>query len=766
MAGTVVMVNNPFQPAMKREVIVVESSLSIRTWLDHQGITEFSQPTLCLHNGRALLREEWPVTTIKEGDFVAFVALPAGGGGGGGGGKNPLRTVLMVAVMVAAPAIAGMSFGTGIGTMLAEVIGWGAVTSLATVGVAMAGTALVNALIPAPSPAVPSMSYGSVGGAVPAPSPTYSLQAQGNEARLGQPIPVIYGRHIIFPDLAAIPYHEYLNNDQYLFQLHCIGQGEYDIEQLRIEDTPITSFDEVTYEIVPPGGSLSLFDPDVVVAPEVAGQELLSPSDGGDWIGPFAAHPADTIAESIGIDVVLPRGLYYANDGGGLDSRSVQWTVQAREIDADGSAIGDWISLGSETHSTATTTPIRLSFRYSVPPGRYEIRLQRTDAKEENSRVGHELRWGSMRAYLQGSPDFGDVTLLAIRMRATDNLSQRSSRMINCVVTRRLPVWDSSAGWSTPSPTRSIAWAVADLLKANYGAELTDDRIDLTALHTLDQTWQSRGDHFDAVFDSGTTVWEALGKLLRCGRAVPFLQTGIVRMVRDESQSLPVAMFGPRNIVKNSLRIQYLMPSEETADAVTVSYFSNRTWKPDEITVSLPESQSEKPAKVTLFGCTDATHAEREGLYMATANRYHRRIITFQTEMEGLIPTYGDLIAISHDMPSWGQGGEVIGWDGNTLTLSEPLVWKEGAEHVIALRRRDGSVNGPWSVIPGGLDRQVIMTDTMDMESSIGVSEERTFFAFGVSESWSQFARVLSVRPRGERVEIGAVGDEDAMVAL
>ena len=90
------------------------------------------------------------------------------------------------------------------------------------------------------------MSFGAVGSS-PAPSPTYALSAQGNQARLGQPIPVLYGRHLIYPDIATQPYQEYLNNEQYLYQLHVIGQGEYDLEQLRIEDTPITSFEEVSY---------------------------------------------------------------------------------------------------------------------------------------------------------------------------------------------------------------------------------------------------------------------------------------------------------------------------------------------------------------------------------------------------------------------------------------------------------------------------------------------------------------------------------------
>ena len=44
------------------------------------------------------------------------------------------------------------------------------------------------------------------------------------------------------------------NNEQYLHQLHCIGQGQYDLEQVRIEDTPIASFEEIETELVAPGG--------------------------------------------------------------------------------------------------------------------------------------------------------------------------------------------------------------------------------------------------------------------------------------------------------------------------------------------------------------------------------------------------------------------------------------------------------------------------------------------------------------------------------
>ena len=773
MTGTVVMLHNPFRPERDREVITVAEPLSIREWLGERGIDEFECPTICLRNGSPLLRGRWDETLIGEGDLVVFVPLPQGGGGGG---KNPLRIVLMLAVMIAAPYV---------GSYLAVAAGFaeaGIAALLFTAGVALAGTALVNVLIPPPKPSALTANFGSA----PAPSPTYSLQAQGNQARLAQPIPVVYGRHRVFPDLAATPWVEYSDNNQYLHQLHCIGQGEYDLEQVRIEDTPIASFEEIETEIVPPGGA-TLFETDVVNAPEVAGQELIGANDretavttnevgeevttvvGDGWIGPFTANPAGTVAIRIGIDVIMARGLYHAADDGSLEALTIDWEVEARAVDDEGAATGDWIALASESVTAAENTPQRKSYRYTVTAGRYEVRARRTNDKSSEIGDGHEIRWGGLKTFLEETPEFGAVTLLAVRMRATDNLSQHSARLINVIVTRKLPVWDPATGWSEPQATRSLAWAFADAARAKYGARLADARIDLDALHALDQVWQSRGDRFDAVFDQGVTVWEALTRIARCGRALPFLQGGILRIVRDAPRTLPVALFGPRNIVKGSFRVQYVMPGEDTADAVTVTYFSERTWAPGEITASLPDSAgdaADKPATVELFGCTGAAQAEREGLYMAAANRYRRRIVSFRTELEGLIPTYGDLIAITHDLPRWGQGGEVTAVDGRTLTLSEPLEWETADEtgppvHYLALRRRDGGLSGPWSVTPGGDARTVVLDDDLDLEPYTGADEERTHFAFGAGEAWGLRARVLAVRPRGEQVEITAVGEDD-----
>ncbi|MFP5486387.1 MAG: phage tail protein, partial [Gammaproteobacteria bacterium] len=138
---------------------------------------------------------------------------------------------------------------------------------------------------------------------------------------------------------------------------------------------------------------------------------------------------------------------------------------------------------------------------------------------------------------------------------------------------------------------------------------------------------------------------------------------------------------------------------------------------------------------------------------------------TLRTELEGLIPTYGDLIAIAHDMPSWGAGGEIVAWDADTktATLSGPAAFVAEQPHVMALRRRDGGVSGPYAVTPGSDAQQVVFADLPDIAIETGLSAERTHFAFGIAEQWSLLARVIAVRPRGEQVEITCVAEHPAV---
>ncbi|WP_373237788.1 host specificity factor TipJ family phage tail protein, partial [Cohaesibacter celericrescens] len=694
----------------------------------------------------------WSDRVVADNDVCLFVAVPAGGGGSGGG-SNPLRTILTVAVMVAATIVTGGVAGLfEAGSLIGGLAG-----AAAGAAVTIGGMALVNALVPVANNSA-SRNTSSI-----STSPTYSLAAQGNTARFGDVVPVQYGRHILFPDYIAPPWAEYSSNEQYLYQTLCLGVGECEIHRTRIDKTDIANFDEITTELVLPGATATLFDTNVITAEEVSGQEAKGTNEtGADWVGPFVATAVETVVTSIHIDIVLARGLYYADDNGDLENRTVTWDVEARLIDDDDQPLGSWISLGSESITDATATAIRRSYSYAVSNGRYEVRLERTNDKDLSSRAGNDLQWVGLRSSINGVSSWPGLTVLLVKARATNNLSSRTSRRINVIQTRKLPIWDDVLKvWSAPVATRSIVWAFCDILRAEYGGQLSDDNLLLPELTALDVKLTARGDYCDGIFDSLSSIWDALASVARCGRAVPVQQGALFRLIRDEPLTLPVAMFSTRNIVQGSFSIDFVVPSEETADAVKVGFFNAKTWKGSTELAVLPGGDQDKPATVQLFGITDRDHAQREGQYIAASNVYRRVFVTFQTELEGLLPTYGSLIAVSHDVPRWGVSGDVVTWDASskTMTLSEPIEHEDGKSYMIGLRNKRGGVGSVVDVASIVSPTEIILDTLPDFEPYTGAASERTIFAFGEGENWSQLARVIKVVPRNNTalVEITAV---------
>lgn len=719
MSASVIYLENALVPSGRR-VECVEPA-SIQSFAPAGWV----HPFVAFLDGRPVLRADW-WQVIGHGQALAFIDVNAIPQGGGGGGSDAVRMVAMIAVMYYTGGLAGSLVGATSGLAY----------SAAYVGIGLAGMALINAVLPTPTPTSTASAA-----ALAAPSPTYNLQAQGNTARVDAAIPEHFGRMLAYPDFAALPYVEYSGNDQYLYQLLCVGRGWYDIEAIRIEDTPISSFADISSEIVNPGETLDLFPAAVVTSSEVSGFDM---SDATVY-GPFIANASGTTANYIGIDYVMPKGLYYANDNADLVDAGLTVVSEAQAVDAVGTPTGSWFTLGTEYMHGATTTPQRRSFRYAVTPGRYQVRVHRTDVKNTTTRVGHDVAWTGLRAYLNDARTFGDVTLIAMRMKATNNLTSQSSRKVNVIATRKIPTWNGSA-WSGNVATRSIAWPIAYACKQVGQA---DAQIDLAALLALDAVWSARGDHFDGRFDNFLSWWEAVTKIAQAGRAKPFMQGGVLRVMRDQAASVPVAMFSMRNIVKGSFTVDYLMPTADTADAVKATYFDEVAWASATVSASLPGSTSAKPAKVDLFGVTGRAQAFREATYIAATNRYRRKLIHFSTEMEGGIPSFGDLVTIQHDMPGWGQGGDVVAYSSGTrvLTLSDTPTWKPGAPHYIALRNRDGSPAGPYLVTAGASPNDVIVSGSDVISVYTGSDAERTHFAFGWSDTYSQPARIVSIKP-------------------
>lgn len=724
--GAVIVHSHNVMDPRDRDVFQCRDELSLK-----DVAPKTSLPLVCSVNGEFVHPADWELVEPCKGDVVVFTPLPKGGGGGSA------QSVLGIILIVAGVLIPGAE-------------------ALIYVGAAL----LVSGLLPTPSVTPLSQVTSD------APSPTYNVQLSGNSARLGQAIPVLYGRHLITPDFAAAPYTTFDESDnQFYYALLSIGvMDEFTVISTMIDDTEISHFVDVTTQFIGPqfGTTLTLVNPAIVNAPEVANQELPY----GSYVGPFAACGPGLQANKIGIDVVCPRGLFFADDTGALTPKTVSWMVEARKITSSGAVSGSWTLLGTQSLTLAQNKPVRRSYLYSVPSGRYEIRVQRLEAQDTNNRAAHGIEWAGMRAHLTVSVPLDDnANFLALRMKASNQLSGLSQRRVSLIIQRKLPTW-TGAAWSAPVETNSIAWALADVLKNPvYGGKVPDSRIDLDTLADLEAIWAARGDEFNGVFDRRITLWAALTVIARAGRARPIMRGNVFTFIRDQVQDLPVALFNMRNIERGSFNIGYSMVTEDTPDGVEIEFFDRNKWSSNYVTVPLPGVVGEplNPAKITLQGITDVKHVEREALYMAADAAYRRSFITFSTEMEGYLPAFGDLIAVSHDVTGWGVSGEIESYTGAEVTCVENLQWSVGPNYAILVDDQ-GDVHGPYEIVPGSNDRSFVFVGLSSPPITLQTDTEmeRTRFAMGAGSAYAKMCRVVAITPAtDDRVQIRAVVEDN-----
>lgn len=716
----VIEIPNSFDPT---KVIKhrARDGISIWEWLKEQdpNFVEFELPTVCALNGQFILREQWG-TRLKPNDVVQFIVVPTG----------PFALIAIAVIAIAVLAFFVMSV---------------------------------------PVPVTP--------GEQPASDPVFSNKGQQNAIRLGEPIEVCYGRNRMYPSLASRPYYQYIDNDQYQHALYCLGQGEFEIHDIQFGDTSIDDFDEVEYEVIEPGNSVSLFPTNVHTSDEAGGQEIFAPNEedyvAPGWVGPFPANPAGTDAYQLQVDVILPKGLYQAEEDGGIGSVSITIEIEYREIDDAGAPLGSFQPFTSPfpyVFTMTTTTPQRRTLSVDVPEGRYEVRMRRDVPKTISHKVGNTIVWEGLRSYLRdGVSEFGDVTLIAARVRATNNLNDRTQLKFNVVATRKLPIYTGeSGGFSAPASTRSIVWAFVDVFRARYGGRLADNFFDWDALVALDALYTSRGEYFDWIFRDPVTVWETARTVARVGRATPLLIGSLVTMRRDGPAELPVTLFNADNIVSGSFNWAIRLSRLEEHDSIRVEYTESLTGYKQEAIVATIGSSYDNPKDVRIPGIQDRAHAYREGLYILATDRYLRENITFDTGLEGYIPTFGDLILVAHDVPRWSQMGYIVhavqlDVDRWQVYVSEPLRWEDGESYIMLLRGSQAEIIGTFAAQQTMEEQQVVLTipeESPGMTWLLGGQNEPMLFIFGKTGENTKLCKVVKIEPQGgEIIRITAVNN-------
>ena len=303
---------NPF--ALGHADYVMEEGISVAQMIARTSIAPIAE----IHDGvfvfigdELIERSRWNDVKLVRGSAVSVGVTPAGGGAQG---KDPARTVAMIAVMVVAIVAtygaatwAGMAVGAGglgLGTTGAGIVG-----GIAGAAVGVAGSMLVNALIPLPSPKSKSDS-----------GPNY-ISGMSNTMDPYGPISRLLGAIKVFPKYAAIPYSELVGTDEnFLRALFCIGKGKYALSEFKIGDTDIADFSDVEIETYYTGDTTNyrLFPADPYETPLTIELDYNTAEMRTTGAG----------IDELTVELTFPQGLYRISSGGSRKPTGVAVKVE------------------------------------------------------------------------------------------------------------------------------------------------------------------------------------------------------------------------------------------------------------------------------------------------------------------------------------------------------------------------------------------------------------------------------------------------------
>lgn len=667
-APSVVFCPHPLMPARDRRMIFEPPQPGER--LDAylaRVVGRLPEPCVVMIGDRRVPPEWWPRIQVKPGTVIGVAA-----GVEGGGDSDVGRMVLMVAVIAAS-----IYFGPMLGATMNSALGMGLsaaqATSMGMAVISMGGMMAVNALLP-----MPTNDLSGLGGSGSQASPTYSLIGGSNRVRRYEPLPLVIGTHRMFPDQACAGYTLYVNgNDQYLFLAFNFGFGDLEITDLRIGDTPLSDYKDVTVQWAS-GSMPSLIAGNV----DTQGGTVLTATD-----GPIVRT---TSVDTTEIHIDVQYVMFYAGNGG-LEGYSATVKFEWRPVGgswqpftkADGTAA--WFGTtenspflafdstdGTAVLGSANRDVWRRTLRKTVAKGQYEVRITKLTPDTSDARTTCEISVPAIRSLQPDQGDYAGQRILGLKIRASGQLNGTVNQLSG-LVSHRLN------GVATSNPAKWFkAFALGAFIGGRriWGAGLAAGRIDLAALDAWAAWCDTKGLGCNMVLDQGLSASTVLDRIARCGRGSKTWAPGLLSAVWDAAGMPAVAMFSPVNIRKGTFNISY--PSEEMADELEVSYINpDNAWQRDTVRVPPNATNVRRTASVELLGCTSTALAGKEANLMYAQNLYRFRSISWETDAEGLTVRKGDVVTLSHDLTSWGEAGRLVAVASATqLTLDRAITLK------------------------------------------------------------------------------------------
>jgi hypothetical protein len=586
-------------------------------------------------------------------------------------------------------------------------------------------------------------------------NPVYDVRSRQNSARLGEPVPVIYGDVLMTPDLCSQPYRRFHDGrDMYLDMLMCLGQGEFEIHQVLIGESDADGIgnDGADYIVVTPAMHLGEFGHlrDIGTAAgwgiefyenmwssqEVGEQRFTNAADESGWYR--VGRAGVSIGRYIVVNVEWPRGLFQMPAWGSPVSTSVDFTLFVTEADADGNEVPGTAQAFNQGQTNGSIDPLRMTYVFDCGyEASWRCTMVRNTAQYPSGDEQNEFYWRGLMLDCReptGTPAYGNTTLLMVRLKA-EQVSSTSERLVRVQLTRKLEPMGTGG---VLVPTASPADAFIDMyVNQTYGARRPIGEVDWSYIAALRDYW---GEYrFNAAYTQRGTVWDALSQACQVVAAAPLPIGKSMSIVQDGVRAVRSMLFSEQNMVRSTFQLSYSFEPTGAPDGIEVEFVDGATWSPAYVRWPLA---SLAPERVNLFGCSDATHAGEYARLQWQRRQKLRRLVEFSTELEGLIPYPGERVAVAHQLPRWGASGFVVGVepDGLTILVDRDLPWSDllGADAWMMFRDQDSgaSVMVRADPLPAGDNWALLLADPWASGGAwhLGERQEGTHWTFGAAD--------------------------------
>lgn len=375
--------------------------------------------------------------------------------------------------------------------------------------------------------------------------------------------------------------------------------------------------------------------------------------------------------------------------------------------------------------------------------GAVRFRARRTNDNGDHADLVDETKFYSAYAYhYLDKLVYDNRIIVRSRTQATRSATALDSRELNCIAESLLYDYSSGSQSATRLPSRNIADITIELALHPKIGRRTLNEIDVTALYTLvdeitDYFGSSRLAEFNYTIDDANQSFEEILRMIAGATGCNDRRSATILYYDFErADNLPNILFNHRNKRPQSETRTYSFIIENRYDGVELTYVdSDDGWV--EKTLKLPYDQINNPKKIDGFGIVYKEQAHVIAWRAWNKLRYQRIACRFDAYAEAELVNKGDVIAVVDDTrlspiylgdpESMILSGEVLAWDGLTITGSQPCSLGSAHDFVIHLQLKSGQID----VIPitQGLDAFHFVLSRPPLEALVTDGEVKTVYS-------------------------------------